>query len=104
MGPTPLFERIKEYHDDVATKLRRLQSLKAQLALYDTATPSAAETTTRIYPDNADIFLVHGHAEAPKQEVARLVSGVTGRDPVILHEQPNRGRTVIESSRHIQVT
>lgn len=42
------------------------------------------------------VFIVHGHDGAMKAEVARTVQLLTGRNPVILHEKPNRGRTLIE--------
>lgn len=41
------------------------------------------------------IFIVHGHDEEMKQAVARTVEK-TGLEPIILHEQPNKGRTIIE--------
>jgi predicted nucleotide-binding protein len=41
------------------------------------------------------VFIVHGHDEAMKQSVARFISDV-GLTPVVLHEQPNRGQTIIE--------
>ena len=41
------------------------------------------------------IFIVHGHDEEMKQAVARIVEKI-GLMPIILHEQPNKGRTVIE--------
>ena len=41
------------------------------------------------------VFLVHGHDEAVKQMVARFLEKLN-LDVVILHEQPNKGRTVIE--------
>ena len=41
------------------------------------------------------VFIVHGHDEAPREMVARFISKL-GLDPVILHEQPSRGRTIIE--------
>lgn len=41
------------------------------------------------------IFIVHGHDEEMKQAVARIITKL-GLEPVILHEQPNRGRTIIE--------
>lgn len=41
------------------------------------------------------IFVVHGHNEAMKQAVARSVEKL-GLEPIILHEQPNKGRTIIE--------
>ena len=42
-----------------------------------------------------DIFVVHGHDEEMKQAVARTLSKL-GLNPIILHEQPNQGRTLIE--------
>jgi predicted nucleotide-binding protein len=42
------------------------------------------------------IFVVHGHNEARKHEVARVLRGLTGNEPVILHEQASQGRTIIE--------
>lgn len=47
-------------------------------------------------PQNAKrVFIVHGHDAALKTSVARFLSRM-GLDPVILHEEPNRGRTIIE--------
>jgi predicted nucleotide-binding protein len=43
-----------------------------------------------------DIFIVHGHDDARKHEVARFLRALTGNEPIILHEQPGGGRTVIE--------
>jgi hypothetical protein len=42
-----------------------------------------------------DVFVVHGHDEATKQTVARFLERL-GLNPIILHEQSNRGRTIIE--------
>ena len=38
---------------------------------------------------------MHGRDEAATQTVARYIEGL-GLDPVILQEQPNEGRTIIE--------
>lgn len=42
-----------------------------------------------------EIFVVHGHDEAAKNQVARLLERA-GLKPVILHEQANSGKTIIE--------
>jgi predicted nucleotide-binding protein len=57
----------------------------------------AVEKTAAIpRPDNASkVFVVHGHNDALKNAAARLVFKL-GLEPVILHELPNRGRTLIE--------
>jgi hypothetical protein len=44
---------------------------------------------------NQKVFLVHGHDDGTKETVARFLSKI-GLEPVILHEQPNKGRTIIE--------
>lgn len=45
--------------------------------------------------NSLQIFLVHGHEDGTKQMVARFLERL-GLDPVILHEQPNEGKTLIE--------
>jgi predicted nucleotide-binding protein len=42
-----------------------------------------------------DVFIVHGRDDPAKTEVARLIERA-GLNAVILHEQPNAGRTIIE--------
>jgi predicted nucleotide-binding protein len=49
--------------------------------------PSSAQTN--------HVFVVHGHAEEMKPAIARTFSRL-GLQPIILHEQPNQGRTLIE--------
>ncbi len=42
----------------------------------------------------AKVFIVHGRADQPKRQVARFLKRI-GVEPVILHERPNGGRTLI---------
>lgn len=44
------------------------------------------------------IFIVHGHDDGIKESVARFVEQL-GFEPVILHERPNMGRTIITKFR-----
>jgi predicted nucleotide-binding protein len=41
------------------------------------------------------VFVVHGHDNEAKESVARFIERLR-LSPIILHEQPNSGRTVIE--------
>lgn len=50
-------------------------------------------------PAATDIFIVHGHDDEAKETVARFIEKLGGR-AVILHEQPNAGRTIIEKFEH----
>ncbi|MES2139528.1 MAG: nucleotide-binding protein [Bacteroidota bacterium] len=52
---------------------------------------------------NNNIFIVHGHNEEMKASVARVLDKLS-LSPVILHEQANKGRTIIEKfSDHSEV-
>ena len=50
-------------------------------------------------PRSRKIFIVHGHDEGARQAVARFLEKI-GFEPIILHEQANRGRTLIEKFEH----
>ena len=41
------------------------------------------------------VFIVHGHNEGVRESVARFLEKLN-LAPIVLHEQPNRGRTIIE--------
>jgi predicted nucleotide-binding protein len=41
------------------------------------------------------VFIVHGHDEGARESVARFLEQLDF-DPIILHEQANQGRTIIE--------
>ena len=45
--------------------------------------------------DAREIFVIHGHDEAARETIARFLEQL-GLKPVILHEQANKGRTIIE--------
>lgn len=48
-----------------------------------------------VLPTSNRVFIVHGHDGEARESVARFISSV-GLSPVILNEQANQGRTVIE--------
>ena len=45
--------------------------------------------------NNNSMFIVHGHDELAKTEVARFIEKL-GFEPIILHEQASSGNTIIE--------
>jgi predicted nucleotide-binding protein len=74
--------------------LNLFNTMLEELALFDT--PKKFETAQKASTKQSNrIFIVHGHDEAMKQAVARTLERL-GLEPIILHEQPNQGRTVIE--------
>ena len=48
-----------------------------------------------IPPESNKVFVVHGHNEAIRESTARLLEKLN-LEPIILHEQANRGHTIIE--------
>ena len=55
----------------------------------------ATRITVKPSTPHGPIFLVHGHSPVV-HEVARFLEPVTGRNVIILHEQANSGRTILE--------
>lgn len=53
------------------------------------------EKVRDLKPQNNQIFVVHGHDEHMKETVARTL-GKLDLEPIILHEQENLGKTIIE--------
>ena len=72
-----MIDEIKEYWDDA-------QQPKATVA----AEHKAVATTK-------EVFVVHGKDDGAKETVARFLSKLELK-PIILHEQANQGRTIIE--------
>lgn len=62
----------------------------------DTQAPTVSSRTgaQAAAPSNS-VFVVHGHDDAMKEAVARTLEKL-GLDPVILHEKPNKSRTIIQ--------
>lgn len=87
-------EIVAETCDDIKGEIRRLSSQSDRLDLYKVRPGIATAAPEPLVGE--DVFVVHGHDGEAKQAVARFLLKLTGRDPVILHEQPNRGRTIIE--------
>ncbi len=81
-----MIEEIEEYWEDQAE------------------THVVAAGPVMAYQGNAhDVFVVHGRDGEAKELVARFLTKL-GLNPIILHEQPNAGRTVIEKfERHSAV-
>ncbi len=59
------------------------------------STPSDVPAPPSLSRDTSAVFLVHGHDEGAREAVARFLEGL-GLRPVILHEQTNQGRTIME--------
>lgn len=97
-GGIPHHEKVKHVTKD---RNRSIQLLGAALDLLRDRLEHQEQAITTTggtrAPTHASsrIFVVHGHDEGPKEATARFL-GQLGFEPVVLHEQPNRGRTIIQ--------
>jgi predicted nucleotide-binding protein len=72
-----------------------LNSIKDQLPLLDVAPKSIAVKANAAKTFGNKVFIVHGHDRAAKESVTRFLERL-GLDVVILHERPDKGRTIID--------
>ncbi len=97
--PTPPHE-IREGIDRgrksaIALLEGEVHALKESLQYSPASAPVESADRSVSQAASDEIFVVHGHDDAAKNEVARFIQQA-GLRPVILHEQPNKGKTVIE--------
>lgn len=93
-----LLEGILEYTEEVEDSTSLLESILGRLDLLQIVEASPAEDiqlSAQPREKSNRIFLVHGHDEQAKLAVARFLEKLK-LEPIILHEQPNRSRTIIE--------
>lgn len=89
-------DTIKEYKDNIQRLVNHMQGDIERVDLIECLAekeePKAINKSKEL---SRDIFIVHGHNEEMKQTVARVVTKL-GLNPIILHEQANEGRTIID--------
>jgi len=66
-----------------------------EMSFEQAADSSQTAPKSRAMNSTNDVFVVHGHDDLMQVEVARVIEKL-GLHPIILHEQPDRGRTIIE--------
>jgi hypothetical protein len=91
-------EELRLADQSVQDAVNTLVSLAERLKYAIEPTPKRTDVTrprASVDPDGP-IFIVHGHDSAARESVARVLERSTGRETVILHERPNKGRTLLE--------
>jgi predicted nucleotide-binding protein len=97
---TPL-ERQQAWGRGIERTVNLIRTIKEEIELFGGACATATRESKMTA--SSSVFVVHGHDEAMKQSVARTLERLH-LTPIILHEQPNRGRTIIEKfSAHADV-
>lgn len=93
-SPQRIQASVKEGIDGAVVSLSSLRDLLSERIGDATDLPSNGEVVApREIGDR--VFIVHGRDDAAKEATARFVAQLHLK-PIILHEQPNAGRTIIE--------
>jgi Predicted nucleotide-binding protein containing TIR-like domain len=97
MGPVPLGQRLRELVDDHTRELDSLRSMVDRLELFDVAAAAASpEASEQLKAEwSTRVFVVHGRQRDSADVVARYLAKL-GLEAVILDEQANEGRTILE--------
>ena len=74
-----------------------ITTLRERLAEFSLTAATRASHAPQVF--DRKIFLVHGHDEGARESAARFLEKI-GFKAIILHEQANQGRTVIEMVEH----
>jgi predicted nucleotide-binding protein len=95
-GNTAFHTQVAWLIEDITRQRRKLESLRDRLPLYVADALPGSALAAETSPRTAEIFIVHGHDAARREEVARFVERLTDVTPIVLHEKPNQGQTIIE--------
>lgn len=85
---------VRENVQRAILKLQTLVDLFGE-RLSDSEDAGVDQQAIKANPIGNRVFVVHGHDDGMKETVARFLERL-GLEGVILHEQPNNGRTIIE--------
>lgn len=92
--PVDDLERKESWDSGRGKMLNLLNTILEEITLFDTT-----EKVNKIQKSEGKlsnrIFMVHGHDEEMKQSVARVLEKLE-LEPIILHEKPDRSRTIVE--------
>ncbi|MCX8534608.1 nucleotide-binding protein [Chryseobacterium luquanense] len=87
-------DKISNFQEILSAKIFNLKKLEIKADLLKSKIEKSKNKKEDIMISNK-IFIVHGHDERTKIDVARTIEKL-GLDPIILSEQPNQGQTIIE--------
>jgi len=87
-----LTESLRQEGDVTIATLARMAGYEAS----SLARQMRPASPLSVVDDSGPIFVVHGRAEGIRHEVVRVLERATQREVIVLHEQANSGRTILE--------
>lgn len=87
--------RFRSYYEEdrvraIALLQQAISSLEERAEFFS----DDKEPRRNLQIDNENVFIVHGHHGEAREAIARFIEKI-GLKPIILHERPNKGRTLI---------
>jgi len=96
-------DRFQLAVNDTKRQIEALKSIHRRLEFFEGQGTDPSVAAKPAAKDTRNVFVVHGRDEGAKQVVARFLEKLQLK-PIILHELPDSGRTVIEKfERHADV-
>lgn len=95
---TPESKFQEAYLRGLASAESVLQSMVDEIEEYwedDGQSSCASHTGRQSSISKSKVFVIHGHDDSARESVARFLEKLD-LEPIVLHEQPNKGRTIIE--------
>ena len=96
MAPDNPVTKLRFLHQEVRSEISKLESIRNRLPMWAPESHTMPSSHTNQVSPEAPIFIVHGSDTLRAESVARTVTTATGREAIILREQPNSGRTLME--------
>ncbi len=79
----------------VSDRINSLKAIQEKLELYQTQTEDLKKSSSKFDTVSRKVFIVHGRNNEAQQTISRFLEKLD-LQPIILHEQPNKGKTIIE--------
>lgn len=95
---TPQSEFEAAYRQGLDSAASVLESMIEEITEYwaeDEESSRTSDSQANVHKSTNKIFVIHGHDTSARETVARFLEKLE-LEPVILHELPNEGRTIIE--------
>lgn len=96
LNQVPPAQQLKDFIEKFKRKIEELRKLTLKVNLLKSIEPEPeVKKSAKKDLDKSQVFIVHGHDDLAKVETARFIENL-GFQPIILHEQPSSGQTIIE--------
>lgn len=95
---TRVSDFLAAYQVGLKSAESELQSMIEEIKLYwedEKENPVSSKKQGNLSKLTNEVFIIHGQDEGAKDTLARFITKL-GLKPIILHEQPNQGLTIIE--------